>query len=82
MARSLHVRIDNATEAALDSIRAAGVTDSEAVRFAIVEAAGRAKARAALAAEAATLAADQSDLREVRALQDHLDELSPPRPAD
>ncbi len=38
MARSLHVRLDDASAAALDVVRGGGMTDSEAVRTALREA--------------------------------------------
>ena len=38
---SLHVRLDDASAAALDVIRASGMSDSDAVRFALREAAAR-----------------------------------------
>jgi hypothetical protein len=44
VARSIHVRLDDASEAALDIIRAGGLTDSEAVRTALREAAARRRA--------------------------------------
>lgn len=82
MAKSLHVRLDDASEAALALISQGGITDSEAVRTALTEAADRRRKRSALAAEAAALAADEIDRVEIRAIQDHLDEFSSDWPID
>jgi len=41
VARSLHVRLDDASAAALESVRADGLSDPEAVRTALREAAAR-----------------------------------------
>jgi hypothetical protein len=41
MPRSLHVRLDDASAAALKIVRGDGLTDSEAVRTALQEAAAR-----------------------------------------
>jgi len=46
MARSLHVRFDDASVAALDVVRAEGLNDSQAVRTALQEAADRRRRRA------------------------------------
>jgi hypothetical protein len=51
VARSLHVRLDDGSEAALDVIRAEGLTDSEAARTALREAAARRRSRSAVRAE-------------------------------
>jgi Arc/MetJ-type ribon-helix-helix transcriptional regulator len=77
VARSIHVRLDEAAEAALDAVRAEGLTDSQAVRAALREAAARRHTRSALAAEAARLAADPVDRAEAREVQELMAELAP-----
>ncbi len=81
MARSLHVRLDDASEAALEIIRAEGLTDSEAVRSALREAAARRRVRSAIRDEVRRLAADERDREEMRIIREQLAELAPP-PSD
>ena len=78
MARSLHVRLDDASAAALDIVRAGGLTDSEAVRTALCEAATRRRVRSAIRDEVGVLAADQHDREEMRLVREQLAELAPP----
>jgi antitoxin component of RelBE/YafQ-DinJ toxin-antitoxin module len=78
MARSLHVRLDDSSEAALAVIRAGGLTDSEAVRTALRESASRRRARAAIDAEVCALATDEHDREEMRIIREQLAELAPP----
>lgn len=80
MARSLHVRLDDASAAALHIMRAGGLTDSEAVRLALREAADRRRQRSSLRAEAAALAADEADRREKQAILEEMEELAPEWP--
>jgi len=79
--RSIHVRIDDESDAALGLLRSQpGVgTDSEAVRRALRDAGERLRGRASLREEAAALAADPADLDEARAVRELLDELAPER---
>jgi hypothetical protein len=77
MARSLHVRLDEASAAALDVVRADGMTDSEAVRTALREAAGRRRVRSAIREEVRRLAADESDREEMRIIREQMAELAP-----
>jgi Arc/MetJ-type ribon-helix-helix transcriptional regulator len=77
VARSLHVRLDDASAAALDVVRAGEMTDSEAVRTALREAAARRRARSAIRAEVRRLAADESDREEMRSIREQLAELAP-----
>ena len=79
MARSLHVRLDDASEAALEVIRAEGLTDSEAVRTALREAAARRRMRSAIRGEVHRLAADEHDREEMRVIREQLADLAPPR---
>ena len=77
MARSLHVRLDDASAAALDVVRAGEMTDSAAVRTALREAAMRRRTRSAIRDEVKRLAADQTDREEMRLIREQLAELAP-----
>jgi hypothetical protein len=81
VARSLHVRLDETSAAALDIVRADGMTDSEAVRVALREAAGRRRSRSAIREEVEQLAADESDREEMRRIREQMAELAPPSAA-
>jgi antitoxin component of RelBE/YafQ-DinJ toxin-antitoxin module len=78
MARSLHVRLDDASAAALEIVRAGGLSDSEAVRMALREAAARRRLRSAVRDEVRRLAADAHDREEMRLVREQLAELAPP----
>jgi antitoxin component of RelBE/YafQ-DinJ toxin-antitoxin module len=78
MARSLHVRLDEASSAALDVIRGGGMTGSEAVRTALREAAARRRVRSAIREEAQRVAADEADRAEMRIIREQMAELAPP----
>jgi hypothetical protein len=78
MARSLHVRLDDASAAALDVVRADGLNDSEAVRTALNEAAARRRSRSAVREEARRLATDAEDREHMRLIRQQMDELAPP----
>jgi Arc/MetJ-type ribon-helix-helix transcriptional regulator len=58
-----------------------GLSDSEAVRTALREAAARRRARSSIAAEVQRLAADEGDLEEMRIVREQMAELAP-EPAD
>ena len=77
MGRSLHVRLDDSSAAALDVVRSAGLSDSEAVRTALREAAARRRARSSIAAEVRRLAGDEEDRAEMRAIREQMAELAP-----
>lgn len=78
MARSVHVRLDDAAEAALGLVRATdGGSDSEAVRLALREAADRRRRGAALRAEARALAEDAADAEELRLVREEMTALAP-----
>jgi antitoxin component of RelBE/YafQ-DinJ toxin-antitoxin module len=77
VARSLHVRLDEASAAALDIVRSSGMTDSEAVRIALREAATRRRVRSALREEVRQVAADEHDRAEMRIIREQLAELAP-----
>lgn len=77
MARSLHVRLDEASSAALDVVRGDGLTDSEAVRRALREAAARRRTRSAIFEEVEKVAADKRDREEMRVIREQMTELAP-----
>ena len=78
MARSLHVRLDDASAAALEIVRGGEFSDSEAVRMALREAAARRRLRSAVRDEVRVLAADKHDREEMRIIREQLAELAPP----
>jgi hypothetical protein len=77
MARSLHVRLDESSEAALRVVRGGELSDSEAVRLALVESAARRRTRSAIAAEVERLAADDEDRAEMQTIREQMAELAP-----
>jgi len=77
MSRSLHVRLDDSSAAALSVISNGGLSDSEAVRTALREAAARRRARSSIVAEVERLAADDADRAEMRAIREQMAELAP-----
>jgi Arc/MetJ-type ribon-helix-helix transcriptional regulator len=77
VARSLHVRLDDASAAALDVVRADGLNDSEAVRTALREAAVRRRTRPALREEVRRLAEDDEDREEMRVIREQMAALAP-----
>lgn len=76
--RSIHVRLDESSDAALGVIRSEGLSDSEAVRTALRETAARRRARASIAAEVRSLAADDADRAEMLAIREQMAALAPP----
>jgi hypothetical protein len=75
--RSLHVRLDDSSATALRLLRATGLTDSEAVRVALREAAARRRTGSALREEASRVAADPDDAEEMRMVREQMAELAP-----
>jgi hypothetical protein len=80
VARSLHVRLDDASAAALDVVRGGAMTDSDAVRTALREAAARRRTRSAIRDEVRRLADDAADREEMRIIREQMAELAPPPP--
>jgi Arc/MetJ-type ribon-helix-helix transcriptional regulator len=80
VARTLHVRLDDSAPAALEIVRGDGLSDSEAVRTALREAAARRRARSALREEVRRLAADEKDGEQMRIVREQMAELAPGRP--
>lgn len=79
-ARSLHVRLDDSSAAALDVVRSSGLSDSEAVRTALREAAARRRMRSSIVEEVRLLAADPEDREEMRLIREQMADLAPPLP--
>jgi Arc/MetJ-type ribon-helix-helix transcriptional regulator len=77
VSRSLHVRLDDSSIAALSVIRNEGLSDSEAVRTALRETAARRRGRSAIAAEVRRLASNESDRAEMQAIREQMAELAP-----
>lgn len=77
VARSLHVRLDDASAAALDVVRSGGLTDSEAVRTALREAAAHRRLRSVIREEVRQVAADELDREEMRVIREQMSELAP-----
>lgn len=77
VARSLHVRLDDASAAALDVVRAEGLNDSQAVRAALQEAADRRRSRAAVRDEVRRIADDADDREEMQAIREQMADLAP-----
>jgi Arc/MetJ-type ribon-helix-helix transcriptional regulator len=77
MERSVHVRLDQTSAVALEIVRGDGLSDSEAVRTALREAAGRRRVRSAIREEVKRIAADERDRDEMRLIRDQLAELAP-----
>jgi len=73
--RAISVRLDPDADAALDQLVASGLTQSQAMRLALVEAARRRAGDSSLAAEAARLAANEADRREIADVRAFMDEL-------
>jgi Arc/MetJ-type ribon-helix-helix transcriptional regulator len=77
MGRSLHVRLDDSSAAALSVMRSDGLSDSEAVRAALREAAARRRARSSIVAEVQRLVMDEGDRAEMASVREEMAELAP-----
>jgi hypothetical protein len=77
MARSIHVRLDDASAAALAIVRATEMTESEAVRTALQEAAARRRVRSAIQDEVAQLANDAADRADMQSIREQMAALAP-----
>jgi len=78
MARAISVRLDEEALRALGLLQASGMTRSEAIRAALVDAATRLYDKHALAAEVAALEADEEDRAEMLAVADLMESLRAP----
>lgn len=65
MSKAISVRLDDEALRALARLEATGLTRSQAIRKAVVDAAERVRRREALAAEVKALEADEVDRREM-----------------
>ncbi len=79
MARAVCVRLDDLARRALSQLEATGLTRSEAIRIALVEAASRLADKRALAAEVAALENDEADRAEMAMVADLMESLRAPR---
>ena len=75
MAVPISVRLDDEALSALSQLEAAGMTRSQAIRTALVEAASRRRSAQALASEVAALEADDDDRAEMLAAADLMEAL-------
>ena len=78
MAQAISVRLDTEALRALGLLEASGMTRSEAIRAALVDAATRLYDKQALAAEVAALEADEEDRAEMMAVADLMESLRAP----
>ena len=78
MAQAISVRLDDEALRALSELEATGMTRSEAIRAALVEAASRLHDKQALAAEVAALDADDDDRAEMLAVAELMESLRAP----
>ena len=70
MAQAISVRLDSEALGALGQLESQGLTRSEAIRSALVQAAARLRDKQALAAEVAALEADDTDRAEMLEVAD------------
>ncbi len=78
MTRAISVRLDEEALKALSELEATGMSRSEAIRSALVEAAARLRDKQALAAEVAALEADEEDRAEMLAVAELMESLRAP----
>ena len=78
MARAISVRLDEEAQHALSQLEAQGLTQSEAIRSSLVHEAARIRDRRALAAEVATLEADEADRAEMSAVASLMEQFRAP----
>jgi antitoxin component of RelBE/YafQ-DinJ toxin-antitoxin module len=78
MAKAISVRLDDEALGALRQLEAMGVTRSEAIRSALVDAAGRLSDRRSLREEVAALEADEDDREEMVAVAELMEQLRAP----
>jgi len=79
MSRAVSVRLDEEALRALARLEATGLSRSQAIRKALVDAAERLRRREALAAEARALEADEADRREMLEVAALMESLRAPR---
>jgi Arc/MetJ-type ribon-helix-helix transcriptional regulator len=77
--KSISVRLDDAALKALRQLEAAGLSRSDAIRHALVNAASRMRSHRALRAEARALETDMQDRREMLEVAALMEQLRAPR---
>ena len=80
--RAVSVRLDVEANDALEQLMRSGMTQSDAIRRALVEASARRRPHRSLAAEAMWLMADEDDRRESLAVAEFMESLRAPWPDD
>ena len=75
MTRAISVRLDDEALRALSRLKATGLSRSQAIRAALVQADDRLQDRRALAEETATLEADDADRAEMLAIAETMEQL-------
>lgn len=79
MARAISVRLDEEADKALRTLEATGLSQSEAIRTALLASARHLRRRRELAAEVAALEADEGDRAEMLAVAELMEALRAPR---
>jgi Arc/MetJ-type ribon-helix-helix transcriptional regulator len=79
VAKAISVRLDEEAVGALRALEAAGMSRSEAIRFALIGAAQRLRNSKELAAEVAALEADEADRTEMLAVAELMELMRAPR---
>ncbi len=78
MAQAISVRLDDEATRALSALESTGMSRSEAIRSALIDAARRLRLRSELAAEVARLEADSDDRDEMLAVAGLMESLRAP----
>lgn len=79
MARAISVRLDDEADKALRTLEATGLSQSEAIRAALLSEVRHRRRSKELAAEVAALEADKSDREEMLAVAELMEALRAPR---
>jgi hypothetical protein len=79
MGRAISVRLDDEADKALRILESAGLSQSEAIRTALLSEVRHRRRSKELAAEVATLEADDSDREEMLAVAEMMEALRAPR---
>lgn len=78
MTQAISVRLDDEAERALRALEASGMSRSEAIRSALIASARRLRQSDALAAEVASIEADEQDRTEMLQVADLMESLRGP----
>jgi hypothetical protein len=79
MSRAISVRLDDEADKALRSLEATGMSQSEAIRVALLSEVKRLRESKELAVEVASLEADAADREEMLVVAELMEALSAPR---